>query len=87
MNCEADEAMLTGESVPVSKNAEMIFSAEKAKQGEIGVGDRSNMAYSTSCITRGRATGIVIGTGLHTEIGAIAQSLAQSESRIRKPKL
>ena len=84
MNCEADESMLTGEAVPVAKSADACFSADK---GDVGVGDRVNMAYSSSCITRGRARGIVVATGMHTEIGAIAESLMNSKSRVRKPKV
>jgi len=86
MNCEADEAMLTGEAMPVLKNAEAVFSPDSEK-GEIGVGDRINLAYASSCITRGRAKGVVIATGMFTEIGAIAQSLADGNSRIRQPKM
>jgi len=86
MNCEADEAMLTGEAVPVPKNASIIFPADDEKTSEVGVGDRINLAYASSCITRGRATGVVVGTGMFTEIGAIAESLADS-SKVRQPKV
>lgn len=86
MNCEADEAMLTGESVPVPKNADVIFPNGAEKTMEVGVGDRINLAYSSSCITRGRATGVVVATGMLTEIGAIAQSLANASSKTREPK-
>ena len=85
MNFEADESMLTGESLPVLKDAEACFSNESEK-ADVGVGDRINMAYSSSIITRGRAKGIVVGTGMQTEIGAIAASLMAANSRVRKPK-
>ena len=86
MDCEADEAMLTGEAMPVLKNAEAVFSPDSEK-GEIGVGDHISLAYALSCITRGRTRGVVIATGMFTEIGAIAQSLTDGDSRIRQPKM
>lgn len=69
MNFETDEALLTGESLPVVKDFKEVYTSE------ITVGDRLNMAYSLSVVTKGRATGIAIATGLDTEIGKIAQSL------------
>lgn len=85
MNFEADESMLTGESVPVLKDAEACFYQDK-EVVEVGVGDRINMAYSSSVVTRGRAKGIVVATGMQTEIGAIAASLMAASSKVRKPK-
>lgn len=70
MNFETDEALLTGESLPVHKNPEVYL------QSELGVGDRINMAFSSTTVTKGRARGIVIGTGMSTEIGSIAGALA-----------
>lgn len=70
MNFETDEALLTGESLPVHKNPEIYL------QSELGVGDRINMAFSSTTVTKGRARGIVIGTGMSTEIGSIAGALA-----------
>ncbi|TCD71656.1 Na+ ATPase [Steccherinum ochraceum] len=84
MNFEADESMLTGESLPVLKDPEASFSSDK-EMVEVGVGDRINMAYSSSIITRGRAKGVVVATGMQTEIGAIAASLMASRSKVRKP--
>lgn len=75
MNFEADEALLTGESLPVAKNPELVF------EEEVGVGDRINLAYSSSTVTKGRARGIVIGTGMTTEIGKIAESLAGKQKK------
>ncbi|KAH9930427.1 sodium transport ATPase [Epithele typhae] len=79
MNFEADESLLTGESVPVSKQANVRYDTV------VPLGDRHNMAYSSSTVTKGRAQGIVTATGMRTEIGAIAASLqGQGETRVRK---
>lgn len=79
MNFEVDESLLTGESLPVAKNA-----SEKYDQ-DVTVGDRLNMAYSSSTVTKGRAQGIVTATGMNTEIGAIAASLqGRGNTKIRK---
>ncbi|CAG7919582.1 unnamed protein product [Penicillium olsonii] len=79
-NFETDEALLTGESLPVQKEAESIFDVET------GPGDRLNIAYSSSTVTRGRARGVVVGTGMRTEIGAIAQALRGTDSKRRPVK-
>jgi potassium/sodium efflux P-type ATPase len=70
LNLSADEALLTGESVPISKHPEVVL-----KDADIPLGDRVNMVYSASTITRGRATGIVTATGMNTEVGCIAELL------------
>jgi len=80
MNFEADEALLTGESLPVAK----VSSASFKESEEVGVGDRINLAYSSSTVTRGRAKGIVTSTGMKTEIGKIAESLRGGDSKVRK---
>ncbi len=69
----ADEAMLTGESVPTEKAIESV--AENAV-----VGDRKNMAYSGTLITYGQARGIVVATGDHTEIGRISAMLSHVQT-------
>ena len=66
VNLKVQEASLTGESVPVEKNIEAI-SDEK-----VGIGDRTNMLFSSSLITYGRGKGIVVETGMKTEVGKIA---------------
>ena len=74
-NLKAQEASLTGESVPVEKNTEAI-SDEK-----IGIGDRTNMLFSSSLITYGRGKGIVVETGMNTEVGKIANMLNNTEKQ------
>nr|HRO16161.1 HAD-IC family P-type ATPase [Paracoccus sp. (in: a-proteobacteria)] len=59
------EASLTGESVPVSKDAATI-------EGEAAIGDRRNMVFSGTSVTRGRGTAIVTDTGMRTQMGRIA---------------
>lgn len=79
MNFETDEALLTGESTPVTKSADVTYTED------IGVGDRLNMVYSGSMVTRGRAKGIVVATGPKTEIGGIAESIrAANKRKVRK---
>ncbi|PBP21584.1 putative sodium p-type atpase protein [Diplocarpon rosae] len=80
MNFETDEALLTGESLPVQKDFNAVFPAET------GPGDRLNIAYSSSMVTKGRAVGAVFATGMKTEIGSIATALRKSGSKKRVPK-
>lgn len=80
MNLETDEALLTGESLPVVKDISHVY------DDEIPVGDRLNMAYSSSVVSKGRAVGIVVATGLNTEIGKIAASLKSDDGIIARPK-
>lgn len=71
-NLETDEALLTGESLPVAKDPEEIYTDMSIP---VPVGDRLNLVYSSSLVAKGRGVGIVISTGLETEIGKIAKSL------------
>ena len=73
-NLKSQEASLTGESVPVEKMAVAI------DEKNIGVGDRNNMLFSSSLITYGRGKGIVVETGMNTEVGKIAGMLNETES-------
>ncbi|MGG5401714.1 cation-translocating P-type ATPase [Clostridioides difficile] len=63
------EASLTGESVPSEKDADTILPKECV------LGDRSNMAYTSSIVTYGRGVGVVVATGMDTEVGNIAHLL------------
>lgn len=70
---EADESTLTGESLPVSKNEEVI------DQEKVPIAERSNMLFKGTAITRGSAEAIVVSTGMNTELGHIS-SLVESAS-------
>ncbi|EGW31410.1 uncharacterized protein SPAPADRAFT_67476 [Spathaspora passalidarum NRRL Y-27907] len=76
MNLETDEALLTGESLPVVKDHQAIYLES------VPVGDRLNMAFSSSVVAKGRARGIVVSTGLLTQIGKIADSLKNNDHTI-----
>ncbi|KAI1485135.1 hypothetical protein F5X96DRAFT_683050 [Biscogniauxia mediterranea] len=80
VNFETNEALLTGESLPVRKDSKSIF------DDATGAGDRLNVAYSSSTVVKGRAKGIVFATATYTEIGAIAAALRQKDSRRRHVK-
>ena len=73
VNLKVQEASLTGESLPIEKNTDTI---EKV---EVGIGDRTNMAFSSSLVTYGRGKGIVVETGMNTEVGKIANILNNTE--------
>ena len=68
-----EESALTGESVPVDKDLVI------PKGDEVGIGDRTNMAFSSTNVTYGRAVGVVTSTGMNTEVGKIANMLANTE--------
>ena len=72
INLKVQEASLTGESVPVEKDNGTIGNKE------VGIGDRTNMLYSSSLVTYGRGRAIVVETGMKTEVGRIAESLNQA---------
>lgn len=80
VNFETDEALLTGESLPVQKEFHSTF------KEDTGPGDRLNIAYSSSTVTRGRARGVVVSTGMFTEIGFIAAALRASNNKSRPVK-
>jgi Ca2+-transporting ATPase len=72
INIKADEASLTGESVPVEKTAKVLL-------GEISVGDRKNMAFMGTSVVYGRGTAVITDTGMGTEFGKIATMLQEVE--------
>ncbi|MBT9312617.1 cation-translocating P-type ATPase [Leptothoe kymatousa] len=73
-NLQVQESALTGESAPVDKRASAVFADEQA------LGDRSNMVFHSTTVTRGRGTLVVTETGMATEIGHIARMLQSVEA-------
>ena len=73
INLKTDESSLTGESLPVEKDADIVFT------DEVGVGDRVNMVYMSTPVVYGRGEGIVVRTGIDTETGKIAKMLSEGE--------
>ncbi len=71
-----EEAALTGESVPVDKKIETLTAGAN---GDVALGDRKNMVYMGSTVVYGRGKAVVVGTGMNTEMGKIADALAQAE--------
>lgn len=72
VNLKSQEAALTGESVPVEKNTDII------ENEKIGIGDRINMVFTSSLITYGRGKGIVVSTAMETEVGKIAEIINET---------
>jgi Ca2+-transporting ATPase len=73
VNLKIEEASLTGESVPVNKDARVVLDRE------IPLGDRKNSAFMSTVVSYGRGTGLVTSTGMHTQIGLIAEMLQSFE--------
>ncbi|HLV02111.1 MAG TPA: HAD-IC family P-type ATPase, partial [Acidobacteriota bacterium] len=71
-NLQADESALTGESVPVAKDTHPL-------PKDVPLADRRNMAFKGTSITRGSGLGVVIATGMNTEIGKITQLVEEAE--------
>jgi Ca2+-transporting ATPase len=81
VNLRIDEAALTGESVPVEKNAASVFGADAS------LGDRKNTAFSGTVVTYGRGKGVVVSTGMYTQLGLIAtmlQSVEEEETPLQR---
>ena len=74
---QAEEAALTGESVPVTKFIDMIYLRENEK--DVPLGDRKNMLYMGSTVVYGRGVAVVTATGMDTEMGKIADALSEAE--------
>lgn len=72
VNLKSQESAMTGESVPVEKSSDVI-------SGDVELGDRRNMLFSSSLITYGRGKGIVVGTGMNTEVGKIAKMIDETD--------
>ena len=72
INMKIEESALTGESVPVQKDASFLA------EGEVTLGDRLNMAYLSTSVAYGRGEGVVVRTGMDTEIGKIAKMINDS---------
>jgi len=78
-NLQIDESALTGESVPSEKDASLIHSNPKTP-----LGDRANSAFMSTMVTSGRAVGVVVETGMNTEVGKIA-NLINTEEKKKTP--
>lgn len=73
-NLKTEESALTGESVPVEKDASLTCAPSAP------LGDRKNMVFATSTITAGHAVAVVVATGMNTQVGAIAHMINEEES-------
>jgi len=73
VNLKVEEASLTGESVPVEKAANVVLDKD------IPIGDRKNTAFMSTMVTYGRGKGLVTATGMHTQIGLIAEMIQSFE--------
>ncbi|HSO88208.1 MAG TPA: HAD-IC family P-type ATPase, partial [Draconibacterium sp.] len=79
VNLQIEESALTGESVPSDKDASQKFSDLKTP-----LGDRANIAFMSTLVTRGRGVGVVVETGMNTEVGKIA-NLINTEKKEKTP--
>lgn len=70
---KVEESALTGESIPVEKTSETLATAD------LDIGDRTNLAFMNSNVTYGRAVGVVVATGMQTEVGRIAGMLEAAD--------
>ncbi|ELC8443009.1 calcium-transporting P-type ATPase, PMR1-type [Clostridium perfringens] len=73
-NLKIEESAFTGESVPSEKDASFL------PDKDIPIGDQHNMAFMSTLATYGRGIGVVVGTGMNTEIGKIAKMIEQEEN-------
>ncbi|HUV08252.1 MAG TPA: HAD-IC family P-type ATPase, partial [Spirochaetia bacterium] len=77
VNLKIDESALTGESVPVEKDASLVLDADKTS-----LGDQRNMAFMSTIATFGRGVGVAVATGMETEIGKIAGMLEEDDREL-----
>lgn len=77
-NLKVEESALTGEALPVEKDARFLVGCAR----EIPLGDRRNMAYMSTIVTYGRGQGVVTATGMDTEIGRIASMITDTEEEL-----
>lgn len=73
-NLRVDESALTGESHPIEKHADKVYNENTL------LADRQNIVYATCVVTYGRGNAVVIGTGMHTEVGHIAKLIMQDDT-------
>ena len=78
-NLQIEESTLTGESVPSEKDASLLLT-----DAQIPLGDRANMAFMSTLVTQGRGIGVVVETGMKTEVGQIA-ALINTEEKSKTP--
>ncbi len=84
-NLKVEESALTGESLPIEKDAFFTATPKVSRAGKVSqipLGDRKNMAYMSTIITYGRGEGMVIATGMNTEIGKIAELITESKEEL-----
>jgi len=79
VNLQIEESALTGESVPSDKDASQVYSDLKTP-----LGDRTNIAFMSTLVTHGRGVGVVVETGMNTEVGKIA-NLINTEKKEKTP--
>jgi Ca2+-transporting ATPase len=77
INLKVEESALTGESVPVEKDADAAIEAQN-----IPLGDQKNMAFMSTIATYGRGVGVAVATGMHTQIGRIATMLGEDDREL-----